>query len=153
MAIFAPTDWQVSDVQVIRQARPWGPNAGKQVAAKLTFHTNGVSLSALTYPTGGLPCPPPNYFGFDHALEYLIPLGPMAVAAHPAQSTIIHTQFVPAPTGTPTEPPRLRLFRYTVATAFAGQVTNYEYTSGGVTLITPTTNTAGLVGYVIAVGN
>lgn len=149
---FAPTDWQASDVQVLDSMRPWGAGAKRQVLAKLTFHTNGISGAALTYPSDGLPAPAPTLFGMRGAVNYLIPLGPFMSPAYPA-NVIYPFLAVPPPTSAPTEGPRIRLTRYTPATAFAGVVTSWEFTTGGVSLVLPTTNTVGISTYVIAVGN
>lgn len=151
MAAFAPTDWNATDVQVLRSSRPWGVNQGREVLAKLTFHTNGASLAGLTYPSDGLPVPAPSLLGMRETVEYVIPLGPFTPAAYPA-SIIYPWQAMQPATGTPTRGARIRLTRYKPATALSQVVTDWEFTTGGVTLIAPTTATSGLVGYLIAVG-
>ena len=146
---FAPTDWQVSDCVVLRQQRGWGADVGRQSLVQLTFHSNGVSLAGLTYPSGGMPFPPPTQKGLREGVKWAFPLGPWTSVSNLAN--MYPVVVVPAPTGTPTEPWRMRLGGQR-PTAYSGAVTTAEFTTGGVTLIAPTTNTSGIRCYLIVQG-
>ena len=154
MPAFAPTDWAASDTVLVQKARPWGAQTSRMVVAQQTLRSVGASL--LTYPSGGMPMPPPAFFGFRESIDYAIPMGPFFPVSN--TGTAIPYLVVPTPTGTGsgagavTDPVRLR-FMVLGPTTQSGPSSGNEMATGLThVVITATTNTAGLRTFMMVVG-
>ncbi len=76
MADMTASGWYASNVRVIKSWRGWGPGVAKQSLVEMVLEATNFGGGAHLYPGDGIPAPAPSLVGFQHAVEYIIPVSP-----------------------------------------------------------------------------